>query len=144
MVEFCRHRAENDREGQANANTDHGTRKMKTRIAALILCCLATAPSTALAGEKGIASYYADSLQGNPTASGEPYDRDAMTAAHRTLAFDTRVKVTHLGNGKRVIVRINDRGPHTDDRLIDLSGAAAEKLGLLEAGTAEVSVEVVQ
>jgi rare lipoprotein A len=116
---------------------------MKTRIAALLLCCLATASSAAVADEKGIASYYGDSLQGNSTASGEPYDRNAMTAAHRTLDFGTRVKVTHLGNGRHVIVRINDRGPHDDARLIDLSGAAAEKLGLVDSGTAEVSIEVV-
>ena len=122
----------------------HGTRNMKTRISAVLFCCLATMIPPVFAAEKGIASYYADSLHGNPTASGEPYDRDAMTAAHRTLDFGTRVKVTHLGNGKHVIVRINDRGPHTDDRLIDLSGAAAEKLGLLDSGTAEVSVEVVR
>lgn len=94
--------------------------------------------------EQGAASYYADSLHGNPTASGEPYDMNAMTAAHPTLPFETKVKVTNLSNNKSVIVRINDRGPHTKDRIIDVSGAAAEKLGLLDSGTAEVRVEEVE
>jgi len=92
--------------------------------------------------QEGKASYYADSLQGNLTASEEPYDKDDMTAAHRTLKFGTRVKVTNLDNGKSVIVRINDRGPHTKDRIIDVSGAAAAKLGLLDSGTARVSLDV--
>ena len=93
--------------------------------------------------EIGSASYYADTLHGNPTASGEPYNRDALTAAHRTLPFGTRVRVSRLEGGQSVIVRINDRGPHVEDRIIDLSGAAAEALGLLEAGTAEVQIEVI-
>jgi rare lipoprotein A len=92
--------------------------------------------------EEGMASYYADSLHGNLTASEEPYDKDDMTAAHRTLKFGTRVKVTNLDNGKSVIVRINDRGPHTKNRIIDVSGAAAAELGLLDSGTATVSLEV--
>ena len=91
--------------------------------------------------EEGTASYYADSLQGNSTASGEPYDRNELTAAHRTLEFGTRVRVTNRDNGRNVVVRINDRGPHTAGYLIDVSGAAAEKLGMLETGTAEVSLE---
>ncbi|MDA9981433.1 septal ring lytic transglycosylase RlpA family protein [Gammaproteobacteria bacterium] len=91
--------------------------------------------------EEGTASYYADSLDGNPTASGELYNRKAMTAAHRTLPFGTTVKVTNLSNDKSVVVRINDRGPHTKNRVIDLSGAAAEKLGLLDSGTARVRIE---
>jgi rare lipoprotein A len=96
---------------------------------------------SAASGE-GTASYYADSLQGNPTASGEPYDKDALTAAHRSLPFGTRVKVTNLGNGKSVVVRINDRGPHVESRIIDVSGAAASKLGMISSGTAEVKLEV--
>jgi len=96
----------------------------------------------AAANEEGTASYYADSLQGNPTASGEPYDRNELTAAHRTLEFGTRVRVTNRDNGKSVVVRINDRGPHAAGYVIDVSGAAAEKLGLLDTGTAPVSLEV--
>ena len=98
--------------------------------------------SAAAETEEGIASYYADSLEGNPTASGEPYDSSAMTAAHRTLPFGTKVKVTNLSNDRSVVVRINDRGPHTKDWIIDVSGAAAEKLGLLESGTAKVRIEL--
>lgn len=99
--------------------------------------------ATASAGnEHGLASYYADSLDGNKTASGEPYDKNAMTAAHRTLDFGTLVIVTYAKTGKSVEVRINDRGPHVKDRIIDLSGAAAEKIGLKEYGVGEVSVEI--
>jgi len=94
--------------------------------------------------EEGIASYYADSLQGNLTASEEPYDKNAMTAAHQTLPFGTKVKVSNLDNGKSVVVTINDRGPHTKNRIIDVSGAAARKLGLIDSGTAMVSVEVLE
>ena len=99
-------------------------------------------PRMSIANEEGAASYYADSLHGNSTASGEPYDRNEMTAAHRTLAFGTKVRVTNLENGKSVVVRINDRGPHAESRIIDLSGAAAEKLGMVDAGEATVRIEV--
>jgi len=91
---------------------------------------------------QGQASYYADSLQGNKTASGEPYDKNAMTAAHRTLDFGTMVKVTYLKTGKTVIVKINDRGPHAKGRIIDLSGAAAERIGLIQDGHGEVTLEI--
>ena len=91
---------------------------------------------------QGEASYYADSLQGNKTASGEPYDKNALTAAHRTLSFGTRVKVTYPKTGKSVVVTINDRGPHVKGRIIDLSGAAADQLGLKQDGHGEVTVEV--
>ncbi|MFC1688344.1 septal ring lytic transglycosylase RlpA family protein [Pseudomonadota bacterium] len=90
--------------------------------------------------DEGVASYYADSLDGNKTASGEPYDKNAMTAAHRTLPFGTQVKVTNLSNQKEVTVRINDRGPHAKGRIIDVSGAAAKKLGLMDSGTAKVRI----
>ena len=114
---------------------------MKKPIVILVALLGITAAMPALA-EKGMASYYADALNGNSTASGEPYDKDDLTAAHRTLEFGTLVKVTNLDNGKSVTVRINDRGPHTKDRIIDVSGAAAAKLGLLDSGTAKVSLEV--
>lgn len=104
-------------------------------------------PSWALADkvvevQEGKAAYYADSLHGNKTASGEPYDKNALTAAHRKLPFGTRVKVTYLENGKSVEVVINDRGPHSKNRIIDLSGAAAEKLGLKQAGVGDVKLEI--
>ena len=92
--------------------------------------------------QEGEASYYADSLQGNKTASGEPYDRNALTAAHRSLPFGTKVKVTYLETGQSVTVVINDRGPHAKGRIIDLSGAAAAKIGLKEAGHGKVRLEV--
>lgn len=92
--------------------------------------------------QEGKAAYYADSLHGNKTASGEPYDKNALTAAHRKLPFGTRVKVTYLENGKSVEVVINDRGPHSKNRIIDLSGAAAEQLGLKKAGVGDVKLEI--
>lgn len=92
--------------------------------------------------QEGDASYYADKLDGNNTASGEPYDKNAFTAAHRTLPFGTRVKVTYLKTGKSVDVAINDRGPHIKSRLVDLSGAAAKQIGIVEDGHGKVSMEV--
>ncbi|WP_439108978.1 septal ring lytic transglycosylase RlpA family protein [Halomonas flagellata] len=89
-------------------------------------------------GEQGQASYYADRYHGRRTASGEHYDREALTAAHRTLPFGTRVRVTHLGNGRETVVRINDRGPFVGGRVIDLSRRAAEELGMVRSGTAAV------
>ena len=88
----------------------------------------------------GRASYYAASLDGRPTASGEPYDHDALTAAHRTLPFGTRLLVRNERNGQEVVVTVNDRGPFTHGRLIDLSGAAARQLGMIRAGTARVAI----
>ena len=93
--------------------------------------------------QEGEASYYADSLDGNKTASGEPYDKNAFSAAHRTLPFGTKVKVTYLKTGQSVEVVINDRGPRAKGYIIDLSGAAASKIGLIEAGHGKVAVEVV-
>jgi len=92
--------------------------------------------------QAGEASYYADSLHGNNTASGEPYDKDAMTAAHRSLPFGTKVRVTYLKTGKSVEVVINDRGPHVQKRIIDLSGEAARGIGLVEDGHGKVKLEV--
>ena len=89
----------------------------------------------------GVASYYADSLAGRPTASGEPYDPAALTAAHRTLPFGTLVEVSR--EGRKVVVRINDRGPFAKKRIIDLSRRAAEELGMIRAGVARVTVRVV-
>ena len=105
------------------------------------LCLLAGCGDTGPVQE-GIASYYADSLHGRPTASGEPYNKDALTAAHKHLPLGTRVRVTRLDNGKSVEVTINDRGPFVEDRIIDLSHAAAERIDLIGAGTAKVRVRV--
>lgn len=91
--------------------------------------------------QTGTASYYGSRHHGKRTASGEPFDQHGLTAAHRSLPFGTRVQVTNLANDRRVVVRINDRGPHTRGRLIDLSRAAAEQLGMIRSGTARVRVQ---
>jgi rare lipoprotein A len=91
--------------------------------------------------QRGAASWYGEKFQGNRTASGEVYDMYAMTAAHTTLPLPSYARVTHLGNGKSVVVRVNDRGPFAGGRIIDLSYAAAHKLGMISAGQAEVLVE---
>jgi len=94
--------------------------------------------------QAGQASYYSDKLQGRSTASGEPYNKNAMTAAHRKLAFGTMVRVTNKANGQSVVVRINDRGPFVKGRIIDLSRAAFSSIGNTSAGVLDVTVEVVQ
>jgi rare lipoprotein A len=91
----------------------------------------------------GMASWYGPGFSGNQSASGEIFNQNALTAAHRTLPFGTKVKVTNLHNGMTVVVRINDRGPHTANRIIDLSTAAARVLGLIQSGVAPVRLDVV-
>ena len=91
--------------------------------------------------QEGRASFYANRFQGRPTASGEPYDSASLTAAHRSLPFGTKVKVTNLRNNKSVTVTINDRGPHHPNRIIDLSKAAARKLGFIDRGVTRVRIE---
>lgn len=93
--------------------------------------------------QTGKASFYADKFEGAPTASGEKYKHNKLTAAHKSLPFGTRVKVTNLGNSKSVEVVVNDRGPWVENRIIDLSKSAAEVLGFVNQGLAEVKVEVV-
>lgn len=90
---------------------------------------------------EGTASYYGKAHHGKRTASGERFNQNALTAAHRTLAFGTRVRVTNLDNGRSVVVRINDRGPFGRGRIIDVSKAAAEQLNMLRSGTAPVRLE---
>ena len=90
----------------------------------------------------GKASYYADKFNGRKTASGEIYDHSKKTAAHLTLAFGTKVRVTNLANNKSVVVKINDRGPFVKGRIIDLSKSAAKQLNFLEKGVTEVKVEI--
>lgn len=103
----------------------------------------AEASQAAVRGEEaGLASYYSNSLAGHKTASGEPYDPAALTAAHKTLPFGTIVEVTRA-DGRSVRVRINDRGPFSKGRVIDLSRRAAEELGLIRDGLARVTVRVV-
>lgn len=91
--------------------------------------------------QRGIASWYGKKFHGKPTSSGEIYNMHAMTAAHKTLPLPTDVRVTNLRNGRTVIVRVNDRGPFVDNRIIDLSYSAARDLDMIAAGTAFVEVE---
>lgn len=90
--------------------------------------------------ERGIASWYGKNFHGRRTSSGETYDMYAMTAAHKNLPLPTWVEVTHQETGKRIVVKVNDRGPFVNNRVIDLSYAAAAKLGMLGSGTAPVEV----
>lgn len=107
-------------------------------------CGALSAQSAAGDSNEGYAAYYADSLEGNRTASGEIYDKTKMTAAHRTLPFNTIVRVTSLVNRRSVQVRINDRGPFdTRKRIIDLSRAAAERIGMIRDGVVPVRIEIV-
>ena len=92
--------------------------------------------------QKGIASYYHDSLHGNKTASGAIYNKRILSAAHKSLPLGTKVRVTKLNNGKSIVVVINDRGPFVKGRIIDLSRRAARDLGIVKSGLAKVEVEV--
>jgi rare lipoprotein A len=94
--------------------------------------------------EQGIASWYGTKFHGRKTSNGEDYDLFRPTAAHRTLPIPSYVRVTHLGNGRSIVVRVNDRGPFHSERIIDLSYAAAVKLGFAEQGTAPVRVEAIE
>ena len=96
------------------------------------------------ANQSGQASYYADRYHGRTTANGETFDMHALTAAHRTLPFNARVRVTNLNNGRFVTVRINDRGPFVKGRVIDLSYAAARKIDMVEAGVVPVHIELIE
>ena len=91
--------------------------------------------------EEGVASWYGPGFHGKTTASGERFNQYALTAAHKILPLDTKVRVTNLGNGRSLIVRINDRGPFVDDRVIDLSKACAQRLGVIGSGTARVRIQ---
>ncbi len=93
--------------------------------------------------QEGKASYYADKFEGRYTANGEKYKHSKLTAAHKTLPFGTKVKVTNTKNNQSVEVRINDRGPYVEGRIIDLSKSAAEHLGFINDGIANVKIEIV-
>ena len=94
--------------------------------------------------ERGLASWYGPGFHAERTSSGEPYDMYAMTAAHKTLPIPAYVRVTHLENGRSVVVKVNDRGPFVGDRIIDLSYTAAHKLGMIRSGTAPVEIRVLE
>ncbi len=93
--------------------------------------------------QRGTASYYGPGFHGKLTANGETFDMHAMTCAHLTLPFGTLLHVTNLDNGGEVVVRVNDRGPYVGGRIIDLARGAAEELGMIESGTAEVMLRVI-
>lgn len=95
-------------------------------------------------GQVGLASYYGGMFHGRKTASGEIYNKNAFTAAHKTLALGSYALVTNLRNGRKVIVRINDRGPFSGSRILDLSVGSARELGMLHSGLAKVRVEALQ
>ncbi|HRE34686.1 MAG TPA: septal ring lytic transglycosylase RlpA family protein [Sphingopyxis terrae] len=122
-------------------------RRVMAMSLALMLAMPAVAQDQIGGGEteigNGTASYYGRELAGNRTASGERFDPDQMTAAHPTLAFGSKVRVTNLSNGQSVIVRVNDRGPFGGRRVIDISQAAAKEIGMHRSGTARVSLTLV-
>ena len=130
-------------------------KKISWALAVTMLCLLfqweaaaaqTPAPAKAATGtmQTGIAIFYSDAMQGKPLTSGEKYDKNALTAAHRSLPIGTMVKVTNLKNNKSVVVKINDRGPHGNKTLIiDVSGHAAQELDMIQDGKVKVKLEVV-
>lgn len=105
-------------------------------------CCLFGASAASV--EHGIASYYGADFHGRKTASGEIFDQWELTCAHRDLPFGTRLRVTNLKNKRSVVVRVNDRGPWVAGRMIDLSYAAAKKLGMIKDGVTKVKIEILR
>ncbi len=99
-------------------------------------------PEPAASVQTGLASYYAHRFDGRPTASGEIYDENALTAAHRTLPFGTRIRVTNSRNGRSLTLRVNDRGPFVEGRIVDVSARAARELDFVAAGVVPVRLEV--
>ena len=126
---------------------DNKSMKKSLLFLALILGVLASgvfaSNSVTLYKNSAVASYYAEKYHGRKTSNGEVFNMYDLTAAHKSLPFNTKVKVTNLSNGKSVVVRINDRGPFVKGREIDLSKAAAVKIGMIKSGTAKVSLEIV-
>jgi rare lipoprotein A len=122
----------------------------RARLAALAAVLLAASACVGLpppgtgSGQVGVASWYGNEFHGRPTSSGEIFDTNDLTAAHRALPFGTYVMVSNLENDRSVVVRINDRGPFVRGRIIDLSYAAARALGLVGPGTARVRLDVLR
>jgi rare lipoprotein A len=115
-------------------------------MAACTGCSHAPGPAAVVpdSAQSGVASYYASKFEGRRTANGERYTGDEYTAAHKTLPFGTRIRVTHLKSGRTVECRVNDRGPHKKGRIVDLSRRAAEALGIMADGLAKVRLEVLE
>jgi rare lipoprotein A len=110
-------------------------------IALCLSACRTTRGAQGRGYGEGLASFYGAGLHGRPTANGERFDKEALTAAHKTLPFGTCVEVTSLTNGRSVRVRINDRGPYVAGRIIDLSEAAARQLGMISSGVSRVRLD---
>ena len=110
----------------------------------LFLGLVACGTSKSTFTQTGQGSYYADKFRGKPTASGTPYRPSKLTAAHNTLPFGTKIRVTNTRTGRSVKVTVNDRGPHVKGRIVDLSKKAARKIGLIDAGVAPVQLKVVR
>jgi rare lipoprotein A len=115
-------------------------RKLGCALFLLSLASVAVADSEL----EGLASWYGGKFDGRLTSSGEVFDADALTAAHRTLPFGTLVRVTNVENGRTAVVRVNDRGPFVEGRVIDLSRAAAQQLDMLGQGVARVTLEILE
>lgn len=130
---------------------EHPARWLAAGLCTLALLMLAACSSAAKSGggvasghsESGQASYYGNEFHGRKTASGERFDQAKLTAAHRTLPFGTRLKVTNTQNGRSVEVRVNDRGPFVKGRIIDLSSSAFKTIASLNAGVTPVRIQVV-
>jgi rare lipoprotein A len=120
------------------------TKKISLVLVAALLATLAFPSLAAKPGQtqEGIASYYHDSLHGNKTANGEIYNKNKISAAHKTLPLGSKVRVTDKRSGKSIVVRVNDRGPFVKGRIIDLSRRAAKELGIIQRGITPVKVEV--
>ncbi|EIC20647.1 rare lipoprotein A [Thiorhodovibrio frisius] len=122
-------------------------RRLPVAVAGLLLLLIALPGMAAVkpapgAVQSGMASFYHDSLHGNRTASGQVYDKNRVSAAHKTLPLGTKVKVTDLETGRSIVVPINDRGPFVRGRVIDLSRRAAAKLDMIKRGVTRVQIEV--
>ncbi len=116
---------------------------LSLRLVALLLVLCAVGAWGADFEREGIASWYGGKFHGRLTANGERFDANKLTAAHKTLPFGTVVKVTNIDNGRTVTVRINDRGPFVENRIIDLSRGAAERLEMTGTGVARVQLEII-
>lgn len=119
--------------------------KLKTACGALLIALAASTAGADGTGPKlieGVASWYGPGFHGRTTANGEKFNQNEMTAAHRTLPFGTRLRVTNEDTGKSVVVRVNDRGPFSGNRVLDLSKGAAEQIGLISKGVGQVDIEV--
>jgi rare lipoprotein A len=126
----------------------HGAapRRISLGLAALLVSGVIALPASAAPSppaQRGLASVYSDHLNGKKTASGESYDSSELTAAHRTLPLGAEIRVTNLANGRSVRVRVNDRGPHVEGRIVDLSSRAAAAIGM-RTGVARVRLEILR